>query len=85
MNKITPFKRYIFTERYWFVAVNEAGFLDKLHIKISSFFCSICSHVTRERSYFLAGFQQTCSGKEHFSRVENLYVLSHLVIAILIF
>lgn len=49
--------------------VIEAGFVEGLHINISSFFASICSHVAREHSYFL----QTCLEKENFSRVENLY------------
>lgn len=53
--------------------VIEAGFVEGLHINISSFFASICSHVAREHSYFLAGFRQTCLEKENFSRVENLY------------
>lgn len=53
--------------------VIEAGFVEGLHINISSFFASICSHVPREHSYFLAGFRQTCLEKENFSRVENLY------------
>lgn len=52
--------------------VIEAGFVEGLHINISSFFASICSHVAREHSYFLAGFRQTCL-EENFSRVENLY------------
>lgn len=53
--------------------VIEAGFVEGLHINISSFFASICSHAAREHSYFLAGFRQTCLEKENFSRVENLY------------
>lgn len=53
--------------------VIEAGFVEGLHINISSFFASICSHVAREHSYFLAGFRQTYLEKENFSRVENLY------------
>ena len=63
---------FFFYQQEEAVAVIEAGFVGRPHIKISSFFSSICSHVTGERSYFPAGIQQTCVRRENFSRVENL-------------
>lgn len=67
MSKMTLFKKWMYTKRCEFsslpVAVIEAGFVDKLPVKINPFFGLTCSHVTRERSYLSLSVQQTCIGK----------------------
>lgn len=81
---MTLFKQWLLTNRYELhfppahgaAAVIEAGFVGELHINVDTFLGSICSHVTRERSYFPPGIQNICISGEKFSRVENVSLFS---------